>query len=184
MILIIGLIVLVLLIVWFISANNRLVRYKNEVEKAESNIGVQLTRRADLIPNLVETVKGYTSHEEKTLTQVTEMRNSIMSSDSSLSEKLKANDSMSSNLKQLMVSVEAYPKLKANTNFLNLQEELANTENKVSFSRLSYNSTVTAFNNMIESFPLNIVAAFKRYKRKEVLESPLGKRAEAPEIKF
>lgn len=180
---IVGLIVLILLIIWGISTNNKLVRYRNEVEMSESQINVQLQRRADLIPNLVSTVKGYAKHEGETLAEVTKMRQQMTNPDATLNEKMQANDNLTSSISRLLVSVESYPELKANTNFLNLQEELTNTENKVSFTRASFNSVVKAYNVIVESFPASIIASMRGFVKKDYLEIPETSKV-APKVEF
>ena len=164
-------IVLIILGVYIVIANNKLVRYKQEIETAESQIDVQLERRADLIPNLVSTVKGYAKYESETLSKVTEMRQGMVAPTSTLSEKLEANDSMTSALRQLMVSVEAYPELRANENFIRLQEELTNTENKVAYTRMNFNNTVGTYNFLVESFPSAIIASMFGFKVKDRLKA-------------
>lgn len=185
MIALIIMIIFIILVAWGITVNNKLVRYKNEVEVSESQITIQLQRRADLIPNLVNTVKGYSTHEQDTLTKVAEMRKQLVNPNDNLNEKLAINDELSSELHQLIISVENYPELKANENFLRLQEELTNTENKVAYSRASFNNTTGAFNTMVESFPTSIIASMKKYKTKELIKTNRNEEIEdVPEIKF
>ncbi len=151
------LIILVLIIVAIIGIYNGLVASRNRVKNAWSQIDVQLQRRFDLIPNLVETVKGYMKHEEAVLTQVAELRTAWARAEK-VSEKAELNNQLSGALKTIMAVSESYPELKANTNFLELQEELKNTENKITYSRQFYNDTVTMYNTKIQTIPTNIIA--------------------------
>ena len=153
------LIILVVVIAFVIFTYNDLITAKHKVKNAWSQIDVQLQRRFDLIPNFVETVKGYMAHEKDTLTKVTELRTSWANA-TSVDEKAKLNNQLSDSLKTIMAVSENYPDLKANQNFLDMQEELRNTENKISFSRQFYNDTVTMYNTKLETFPSNIIAGF------------------------
>ena len=157
------LIIVAVIIFWIIGAYNGLVTLRQRVRNAWSQIDVQLQRRFDLIPNLVETVKGYTSHEEAVLTKVTELRTSWAKA-STVHEKSELANELSNTLKTIMAVSENYPDLKANQNFSELQEELQNTENKISFSRQFYNDTVTMYNTKLEVFPDNIVASMFGFK--------------------
>jgi LemA protein len=152
--------VLVLLIIVIISMYNGLIRLKNRVDEAWSDIDVQLKRRYDLIPNLIETVKGYASHERETLEKVVQARNSAMSLQNSpdVEKKLEAENALSSTLKSIFALSESYPDLKANENFLELQRELSDTENKIQASRRFYNGNVRDFNTKLQVFPTNIIA--------------------------
>ena len=154
---IVALIILALLVVFVIATYNGLVVARQKVKNAWSQIDVQLQRRFDLIPNFVETIKGYMSHEKDTLTKVTELRTS-WSNATTIDEKAELNNQLSNSLKTIMAVSENYPDLKANQNFLDMQEELRNTENKISFSRQFYNDTVTMYNTKLEVFPSNIIA--------------------------
>ena len=158
----VALIILALIVIFVISTYNGLVTSRNKVKNAWSQIDVQLQRRFDLIPNFVETVKGYMTHEKDTLTKVTELRSSWANA-STVDEKAKLNNQLSDTLKTIMAVSENYPDLKANQNFLNLQEELRNTENKISFSRQFYNDTVTMYNTKLEVFPSNIIADWFKF---------------------
>ena len=158
----VALIILALIVIFIISTYNGLVTSRNKVKNAWSQIDVQLQRRFDLIPNFVETVKGYMSHEKDTLTKVTELRSSWANA-STVDEKAKLNNQLSDTLKTIMAISENYPDLKANQNFLDLQEELRNTENKISFSRQFYNDTVTMHNTKLEVFPSNIIASWFKF---------------------
>jgi len=151
------LLVLIGIIVLFISLYNSLVTLKHRVDNAWGQIDVQLQRRFDLIPNLVETVKGYMNHESDVLTKVAELRTAWANA-GSVSEKAELNNQLSDTLKTIMAVSENYPDLKANQNFLSLQDELTNTENKISYSRQFYNDIVTRYNTKLEVIPTNIVA--------------------------
>lgn len=165
---IIGIIVLVLIVV-LVATYNGFVRLKNQVENAWAQIDVQLKRRADLIPNLVETVKGYAKHEKKVLTDVTNARAAVMDA-GSVKEKADANNMLSDTLKSLFAVSENYPELKANENFLQLQEELSGTENKVAYSRQHYNDMVMAYNTKREVFPSSIIANMFNFSEKDMFE--------------
>ncbi len=181
---IIGAIVVVVGI--FLWANyNGLVRLRNQVKNAWAQIDVQLKRRYDLIPNLVETVKGYMKHERETLEAVTKARNLAQQlSSAGAGERAKAEGELSSALSRLLAVVERYPDLKANQNFLALQEELTSTENKISFSRQFYNDSVLKFNNKTHMFPSNIVASMFSFKASEFFEVTLSAEREAPKVSF
>ena len=166
----IALIVVVLLIIWVIAIYNGLVSAKLKVENAWSQIDVQLQRRFDLIPNFVETVKGYMTHESETFEKITNLRTSWANS-SSVGEKAKLDNELSGALKTIMAVSENYPDLKASTNFSELSEELRNTENKISFSRQFYNDSVTMYNTKLEVFPSNIIANMFNFKSKELFEA-------------
>ena len=154
---IIIIVVIVLLIGLIIYTYNSLVSSKNQVKNAWSQIDVELQRRFDLIPNLVETVKGYMNHEESVLTKVTELRTSWANA-KSIGEKAKLENELTSSLKSIAVIAEQYPELKSNTNFLNLQDELASTETKISTSRAAYNNQVALYNTKLEIFPNNLLS--------------------------
>ena len=158
----IALIIIAILVVFVIATYNGLVRSRLKVKNAWSQIDVQLQRRFDLIPNFVETVKGYMQHEENVLTKVTELRTSWTNANS-IDEKAKLNNQLSDTLKTIMAISENYPDLKANQNFLDMQEELRNTENKISFSRQFYNDTVTMYNTKLEVFPSNLIAGWFKF---------------------
>lgn len=167
--LIILILILVILICWFVFSYNGLVAKKQRVKEASSDILVQLKRRFDLIPNLVETVKGYTKHEAETLEKITEMRSKINDS-KNIIETDKINKEISKDIKNFLVSVEAYPELKANENFLQLQKELADTENKIQASRRFYNNIVKEYNIAIHSIPTNLVASLLKYTEEPLLD--------------
>ncbi len=168
---IIGIIVLLGLIV--MGMYNGLVRLKNRVDEAWADIDVQLKRRHDLIPNLVETVKGYATHEQGTLDKVIQARNAAMSAQTSgnAAEIEKTENMLSSTLKSIFALSEAYPDLKANTNFLELQRELSDTENKIQASRRFYNTNVRDFNTKIQVFPTNMIASQLGFKSREFFEA-------------
>lgn len=161
--------IVVLLLIYVISVYNSLKTVENRVENAWSQIDVQLQRRFDLIPNFVETVKGYMSHESETFTKIAELRTSWANT-KSVSEKANIDNQLSGALKTIMAVSENYPELKANQNFSELSEELRNTENKISFSRQFYNDTVTKFNTKLELFPSNIIAGIFNFKQKDLFE--------------
>jgi len=164
------LIILVVLVIAVIAIYNGLVKARQKVENAWSQIEVQLQRRFDLIPNLVESVKGYMEHEKTVLAQVTELRTSWAGA-SSVAEKAQLDNKLSETLKTIMAVSENYPDLKANQNFSELQEELRNTENKISFSRQFYNDSVTIYNTKLETVPSNIIASMFNFKAKELFEA-------------
>jgi len=143
---------------WLVATFNSLVRYRNRAKEALSDIDVQLKRRFDLIPNLIETVKGYMSHEKSVLENVTKARTAAMSMSGNPLERDNAESQLSGTLKTLFAVSENYPDLKANTNFLELQRELADTENKIQASRRFYNTMVMSLNTAIQSFPTNFIA--------------------------
>ena len=163
----IAIVIIVILVLWIITVYNNLVKAKSKVDNAWSQIDVQLQRRFDLIPNFVETVKGYMAHESKTFEKITALRTSWANS-SSVGEKAKLDGELSGALKTIMAVSENYPDLKANTNFSELSEELRNTENKISFSRQFYNDSVTMYNTKLELFPSNIVANIFNFKSREL----------------
>lgn len=169
MALIIVIVLIVLLIVYVVAVYNSLVADRNKVKNAWSQIDVELQRRFDLIPNLVESVKGYMEHEEKILSEVADLRSSWASA-TTVAEKSTLNNQLTESLKSLMAIAENYPDLKANQNFLELQNELENTENKISYSRRDYNDTVTRFNIKLEAFPSNLVASAFKFEKEELFE--------------
>lgn len=164
---------------------NGLVRLRNQVKNAWAQIDVQLKRRYDLIPNLVETVKGYAKHERETLEMVTTARNLAQQlSSAGAGERAKVEGELSSALGRLLAVAEAYPDLKANQNFLALQEELASTENKIGFSRQFYNDSVLRFNNKTQEFPSNVIAGMFGFKSAEFFETTAAIEREAPKVSF
>ena len=164
------LLVVVLIIVFIISTYNGLVRSKIKVDNAWSQIDVQLQRRFDLIPNFVETVKGYMTHEQETFEKIAKLRTSWANA-KSVSEKAELDNQLSSTLKTIMAVSENYPDLKANQNFSELQEELRNTENKISYSRQFYNDSVTMYNTKLETFPSNLIASSFNFKPEALFEA-------------
>jgi LemA protein len=177
--------VVVVLLIIFIATYNGLVRLRNQVKNAWAQIDVQLKRRHDLIPNLVETAKGYMKHERETLEAVTKARNlAQQASSAGAGERAKAEGELSSVLSRLLAVVENYPDLKANQNFLALQEELASTENKIAFSRQFYNDSVLRLNNKTQMFPSNVVASMTGFKAGEFFEVTLAAEREAPKVSF
>jgi len=180
---IIIIVVAFILIFSLIRMYNRLVRLRNQVKNAWAQIDVQLKRRHDLIPNLIETVKGYMKHERETLEAVTKMRAQAMEA-SGVEEKAAAEGKLSSALGQFKVAVEAYPDLKANKNFLSLQEELTSTENKISFARQNYNDQVLFFNNKIEVFPSNITASLFGFSKDKYFELESEAERQVPNVSF
>ncbi len=178
-------IVVIILAIIFIATYNGLVGLRNQVKNAWAQIDVQLKRRHDLIPNLVETVKGYMQYERATLEAVTKARNVAQSaSGAAPAERAKAEGELSGALARLLVVVERYPDLKANQNFLALQEELTSTENKISFSRQFYNDSVLRYNNRTQMFPSNVVANMTNFKASEFFEVKTAEEREAPQVKF
>ena len=162
--------IIIVLVIWVIGMYNGLVISRNKVDNAWSQIDVQLQRRFDLIPNLVDSVKGYMKHEEGVLTKVTELRTSWASA-STVSEKAKLDNELSGALKTIMAVSENYPDLKANQNFSELQEELRNTENKISYSRQFYNDSATMYNTKLEVIPTNIIANMFNFKPEELFKT-------------
>jgi LemA protein len=180
---IIGVVVVLAIVLW--TLYNGLVRLRNQVKNAWAQIDVQLKRRHDLIPNLVETVKGYMKHERETLEAVTKARNiAQQASSAGAGERAKAEGELSSALSRLLAVVERYPDLKANQNFLALQEELTSTENKISFSRQFYNDSALKYNNQTQMVPSNIVASMFGFKASEFFEVTLAAEREAPKVSF
>ena len=177
--------VIVILVLCFISMYNGLVKLRNNRENAFANIDVQLKQRYDLVPQLVSTVKGYASHEKDVLEKVTAARAAAMSA-TTIDEKVAADKAMSSALSGLKVSLEAYPELKANQNFLQLQTELADIENKLAAARRFFNSATREFNNACEVFPSNIIAGMFNFKRVAMYEATENRATleKAPEVKF
>lgn len=173
--------ILVLVVLFVIFTYNRLVQLRNRVENAWSQIDVQLKRRYDLIPNLVETVKGYVKHERETLTEITKYRAQLVTG--SVEDKAKANNMLTDALKSLFAVSENYPKLQASENFKLLQEELAGTENKIAYIRTAYNDSVLSYDNAIEMFPGNIIAGMLGFKQKPYFETPEAER-KAIKVKF
>lgn len=182
---IIVIVVVVILAAWLVSMYNSLVKMRNNRENAFADIDVQLKQRHDLVPQLVETVKGYAAHEKDTLERVINARNGAIGA-KTIDEKIVAENALSSALSGLKITLEAYPDLKANQNFLQLQEEIPDLENKLSSVRRYFNSATKEYNNAVETFPSNILAGMFGF-RKEVMFDLGEQRAaleEAPKIKF
>jgi LemA protein len=183
--LVVAIVIVVLVLIpllYFKGTYNRLVTMDEGVKAAWAQVENQLQRRYDLIPNLVETVKGYAAHEEELFIKVTEARSKVGGA-GSVSDKIAANNSLSAALSRLLLVVERYPDLKANTNFLRLQDELAGTENRISVERRRYNETVRTFNTTIRRFPTNIIAGIFRFEKAAFFEVP-EERQEAPKVSF
>jgi len=174
--------VLLFVLLWFFSYYNRIVRSENRIDNAWGQIDVQLKRRADLIPNLMETVKGYMNHERGTLEAVTKARAAIMNAKSP-QESIDANNMLTGALKSLFAVAESYPDLKASTNFLSLQDELTHTEEKIAYSRQHYNDSVLVYNNTIETFPGVVFARRMGKKEKQMLQITEASR-EVPKVSF
>jgi LemA protein len=183
MALIVVLAVIAFLVFFVVSMYNSLIRLRNQVKNAWSQIDVQLKRRHDLIPNLLEAVKGYMVHERETLQNITNARTQAMNA-TSVEDKSKAELKLTDAMTKFNLVVENYPDLKANQNFLSLQEELSSTENKISFSRQNYNDQVLYFNNKIEMFPSNILAGMFNFTKEAFFElEDKGERA-VPKVSF
>ncbi len=178
-------IILVIAVIMLVVMYNGLVRKKKLVDNAWSQIDVQLKRRYDLIPNLVESVKGYAAHEAGLLEKVTLARTRAMGVPSGdTGAKIAAETELGGALRGLMVQVEAYPQLKANENFLQLQEELTSTENKIAFSRQHYNDSATNYNTAIAVFPANVVAGMFKFQDAALWQITEAAEREAPKVKF
>lgn len=178
----ISIIILIILGLLFVIIYNDLIKQRNRVENAWAQIDVQLKRRYDLIPNLVETVKGYAKHEKTLLEDITKARAAVMSANS-ISETAEASNYLSSTLKSLFAVAENYPELKANQNFMQLQKDLMEIENKIAYSRQFYNDTVMKYNISIQTIPKNIVASLMGFKKKDLFETQQAER-ETPKVKF
>jgi LemA protein len=178
--------ILLILIIWVVSLYNKLVSLRNRRQNAFADIDVQLRQRHDLIPQLVETVKGYAAHERDLLMKVTQARTAAMTA-ISIDDKIKAEQQLSSALQGLRVQVEAYPDLKANQNFLQLQEELSDIENKLAAARRFFNGATTEYNNAVETFPGNLIARNFGFKREIFFDLGTDARKtmeEPPKIQF
>ncbi len=175
-------IVVVLIALWVIATYNSLVQLRNRVKDQWSQIDVHLKRRADLIPNLVETVKGYAKHEKDTLEAVINARNKAVSA-TNATEEMQANNELTGALTKLFALAESYPELKANTNFMDLQANLKDTEDKISFARQFYNDTVLKYKNKLEVFPSNLVAGIFGFKPEPFFEASATER-ETPKVQF
>ncbi len=182
LILIVILVILMVLVLFVIAVYNGLIVKRNRVRNGWHQIDVQLKRRIDLIPNLVETVKGYAAHEKAIFERIAEARSLALGAKTP-GEAARANNMLTETLKSLFAVVENYPNLKANENFAKLQEELTTTENKISFARQFYNDVVMDYNNQIQMFPSNIIASMFRFAAEEFYTVPEAER-EAPKVKF
>ena len=174
--------IVIILGLMLVSSYNQIVAKSEEVDNKFATIDTYLQRRADLIPNLVNTVKGYTQHEETIINSITEARQKMVNA-KSISEKSEANDQLTSALNNLNVIVENYPDLKASQNFLSLQDELAGTENRIATARRDYNDSVTSYNTSIKKFPTNILAGMFGFEKKDYFEVSEGK-TDVPNVEF
>ena len=174
--------VLLIVILVIIAKYNKLVKLFNKMKKAKSDIEICLNKRFDLMPNLVETVKGYAKHEEGTLTAVIEARNKLNTANN-INEEIEANNMLTGALNKLFALAESYPDLKANANFMSLQNDLKDTEDKISYARQFYNDTVLTYNNLREMFPSNIVASIFKFEAFEFFKADEPSK-EAPKVKF
>ncbi|MEP7202187.1 MAG: LemA family protein [Ilumatobacteraceae bacterium] len=175
--------VIALIVIYLIVAYNGLIRLRNQIENAWSQIDVQLKRRIDLIPNLVETVKAYAAHEKDTLDAVVKARNAAIAAPSTPSGQAEADNQITGALRQLFALSEAYPDLKANQNFLALQEELTATEGRVAYARQFYNDTVLGYNNKLQAFPTVFYAKALKFERREYFETDEAAR-QVPKVQF
>ena len=175
--------VVVIAALWVIGAFNSLVRGRNRVKEAWSDINIQLRRRHDLIPNLVETVKGYAAHEREVLERVVQARTQAVTA-GSMEQKAQSENMLTGALKSLFALAEAYPNLKANETFAKLQDELTDTEDKVQAARRFYNSNVLDYNNKLEVFPTNVIASWFSFTREELFQLDNPDQAKLPEVKF
>ncbi len=181
---IIIIVVVVLIVLLFVASYNGLVRLRNRIDSAWSQIGVQLERRHDLIPNLVETVKGYAAHERQTLEGVVEARNAaIQAKGAGPEQQAQAENVLTGALRQLFALAEAYPDLKANQNFLALQEELTSTEDRIAYSRQFYNDSVLKYDNKIETVPSRFIASMFGFTAREYFKAEEGA-TEVPRVQF
>ena len=175
-------VIVVAVLIFVITTYNELVRLRNKVKNSFAQIDTQLQRRFDLIPNLVETVKGFATHEKELLENVAASRSGYMNA-SSNGEKLAMNNQLTAGLRSLFAVAESYPELKANVNFLNLQEELSETEDKIAYARQFYNDAVTIYNDKIQMFPGVMVAAILGFREEELFNTEVEAKA-APHIRF
>jgi LemA protein len=177
-------VVVLLIVIVFVAGYNGLVRLRNRIDSAWSQIGVQLERRHDLIPNLIETVKGYAAHEKSTLEGVVEARNAAIQAKSAGPEQqAQAENVLTGALKSLFALAEAYPDLKANQSFLSLQEELTATEDRIAYARQFYNDSVMKYDNKIQSIPSNVIAGMFGFKGREYFQAEQGA-TEVPKVEF
>jgi LemA protein len=178
-----GIIALALVLIVGVFMYNRLIRSRNILNEAWSGIDVQLKRRHDLIPNIIETVKGYVKHERKVLEEITNLR-SQLTSPATVQEKGQLENSFSQALKSIFALSEAYPDLKANQNFIELQQTLANTEDQIQLARRYYNGAAREYNTMVESFPSNMMARIFGFSKAEFFDIELATEREVPGVKF
>ncbi|AKP63932.1 hypothetical protein FC99_GL001686 [Levilactobacillus koreensis JCM 16448] len=184
MVAIILIVIVALLVVWYISSYNGLIRTRTHVQESWSQIDVQLKRRNDLIPNLVSTTKGYANYEQSTLKKVVELRNQLTAIPAGDHQQtMEVSNQLSTTLRSLFALSENYPDLKANTQFTQLMEELTNTENKIAYSRQLYNSSVANLTMKIQSFPSNIVAKIHHFQESDYLQVPEEEKV-APKVNF
>ena len=177
-------VLIVVVVFWVMGMYNGLVGSRNEVKNSWSQIEVQLKRRHDLIPNLVEAVKGYMGHERGTLEAVTKARQQAVDVTGSVEDRAKVENALSQTLRSLFAVAEAYPDLKANQNFLALQEELTSTENKIGFARQYYNDAVLRLNNRIQMFPSSIIAGMFNFQQEKFFEVEAPEDRQVPQVKF
>ena len=180
--LIVIIIIIVVLVLWYVVTYNSLVGLRNRVKDQWSQVDVQLKRRADLIPNLVETVKGYAKHEKTTLDEVVKARNTFVTAKTP-EEEMEKSGELTQALSKLMMLTENYPDLKANTNFVSLQNDLRDTEDKISTMRQFYNDTVLKYNNKVETIPSNIVANMAHFTKEAFFEATEAEK-ETPKVSF
>lgn len=173
----------VILVLYFVIAYNRLVKARNMLKEAWSGIDVQLKRRSDLIPSLVETVRGYSSHEQELLIEIAEKRTTALAAQGA-KEKGEAENALTAGIKNIFALAEAYPDLKASDNFLNLQQELIKVEDQIQLARRYYNGAVRLLNNSVESFPSNIIAKITGFSKAEFFALELATERKAPEISW
>ncbi|MDD5178282.1 MAG: LemA family protein [Candidatus Nanoarchaeia archaeon] len=176
------LIIVVVIVLAVVLLYNSLIRLRNQVDNSWAQIDVQLKRRNDLIPNLIETVKGYAKHEKELFENITKARSALVAADT-LDKKAKASNQITETLKSLFAVAENYPKLRANENFLQLQEELTGTENKIAYSRQNYNDLVMSFNTKMQNFPNNVLVKMFSFKAKDLFQAT-EKEKEPVKVKF
>lgn len=176
-------VIVFIFVLWIIIAYNRFVRLRNQVKNSWAQIDVQLKRRTDLIPNLINTVKGYAKHEKEVLENVTKARTALMNANGDVKAAAAAENQLTGALKTLFAVAEAYPTLRANENFLQLQEELSGTESKIAAARQYYNDSVMFYNTKRESFPSNIIASMFNFTQKELFEIAETEKA-VPKVEF
>ena len=183
LVILISISVILFLATWVIVIYNSFIKERNLIKEAWSGIDVQLKRRHNLIPNLVEAVKGYSKHEKELFENITSLRSKTMQVDN-IGEKAKAESNLSGMLKNLFAVAEGYPNLKASQNFLDLQKQLAEIEEQIQYARRYYNGTVRNYNILVESIPSNIIAKICRFKQKQFFEITLASEKELPEVKL